>query len=102
MKDHIVYMLKCINNCYYTGWTNDFIKRMKAHQNGSAAHYTHAFCPVEVVYIEVFATKSEAMKKEAHIKKMSRAQKQIMIEKHSSFTNAYLVNHPFIFTKRDH
>lgn len=97
MKENIVYMLLCSNQNYYTGWTNDFIRRMTAHQKGTAAHYTRAFTPKKVVYIERFETKSDAMKKEAQIKKMSRTQKEKMISEHEAFTSAYLKEHPFQF-----
>ncbi|MBQ7889404.1 MAG: GIY-YIG nuclease family protein [Erysipelotrichaceae bacterium] len=101
MKENIVYMLKCNNQSYYTGWTNDFIKRMTAHQRGNASHYTHAFPPVEIVYIEVFKTKNEALRKEVLIKQMNKIQKQEMILQQSSFTQNYLSLHPFEFKKRD-
>lgn len=97
MKENIVYMLRCSNQHVYTGWTNDFIKRMSAHKKGTAAHYTRAFVPRAVVYVEVFETKSEAMRKEAQIKKMTRAQKEEMIQQHEENTQAYLNDHPFEF-----
>ena len=92
-------MLRCSNDHFYTGWTNDFIKRMSAHQKGTGAHYTRAFVPESVVYVEVFETKSEAMKKEALIKKMTRTQKEEMIQQYEERTQDYLNNHPFEFKK---
>ncbi len=97
MKENLVYMLRCSNHHYYTGWTNDFIKRMKAHQNGTAAHYTRAFVPKAVVYVEIFETRSEAMRREVQIKKMSRIQKEAMIHEHETVTSAFLKEHPFQF-----
>ena len=99
MKENVVYMLRCSNDYFYTGWTNDFIKRMSAHQKGTGANYTRAFVPRAVVYVEVFETKSEAMKKEALIKKMTRSQKEEMIQHHEERTRVYLNNHPFEFKK---
>lgn len=29
-----VYMLRCADGSLYTGWTNDMVKRLKAHQSG--------------------------------------------------------------------
>ena len=97
MKQNIVYMLKCSNNSYYTGWTNDFYKRMKAHQQGTASHYTHAFIPKEVVLIKCFETKSEAMKQESQIKKLTRKQKDELIQTNHEQTSAFLALHPYQF-----
>ena len=39
-KMHYTYMLKCKDNTYYTGYTNDLEKRLKAHNEGKGAKYT--------------------------------------------------------------
>lgn len=97
MKENIVYMLICSNQHYYTGWTNDFMKRMKAHRQGKASHYTHAFAPKEIVYAQRFETKSDAMRKEAQIKRLSRLQKEELILQHAEQTRLFLQQHPFNF-----
>ncbi len=97
MKLNLVYILRCSNGTYYTGWTNDFVKRMKSHQNGTASRYTHAFAPLEIVYIETFDTKSEAMKKEAQIKRLTRKQKDVLILQHQENTAQFLNYHPYQF-----
>jgi len=74
MKNY-TYVLKCSDNSLYTGWTNDIEKRLKSHNEGKGAKYTRARTPVELVYLEEFDTKEAAMKREAAIKKMSRAEK---------------------------
>ena len=68
-------MVQCSDGTLYTGWTNDLKKRLKTHNAGKGARYTRGRLPVKLVYYEVFATKSEAMKREAQIKKLSRKQK---------------------------
>ena len=76
-----VYILRCADESYYTGWTNDLTARLAAHNRGTAgAKYTRARRPVQLVYCEVLPDKSAALKREAEIKKMSRAQKQNLIE----------------------
>nr|WP_090174807.1 GIY-YIG nuclease family protein [Eubacterium oxidoreducens] len=75
------YIVKCSDNTYYTGWTNNIDKRIKAHNNGKGAKYTKARRPVELVYLETFATKQEAMKREAEIKKLTRNEKEELIKK---------------------
>ncbi|SDB35526.1 GIY-YIG nuclease family protein [Eubacterium oxidoreducens] len=83
MKEQInyTYIVKCSDNTYYTGWTNNIDKRIKAHNNGKGAKYTKARRPVELVYLETFATKQEAMKREAEIKKLTRNEKEELIKK---------------------
>lgn len=69
------YVLKCSDGSLYTGWTNDMKKRLKAHNEGRGAKYTRGRTPAELVYLEEFNTKEAAMRREAAIKKMSRAEK---------------------------
>lgn len=69
------YVLKCSDGSLYTGWTNDIEKRLRAHNEGRGAKYTRGRTPAELVYLEEFDTKEAAMKREAAIKKMSRAEK---------------------------
>lgn len=73
------YILRCSDDTLYTGWTNDLSKRLKMHNAGKGARYTRGRLPVKLVYYEVFATKREAMKREAQIKKLSRKQKLAFI-----------------------
>lgn len=76
-----VYILLCKDNTLYTGWTNSLEKRIKTHNNGKGAKYTRGRLPVELVYFEEFLTKSEALKRECEIKKMTREQKNKLIQK---------------------
>ena len=46
-KRPCVYMLRCKDGSLYTGWTNDFEKRLAAHQSGKGAKYTRSHLPVE-------------------------------------------------------
>ena len=73
------YILECADHTYYTGWTNDIKKRLASHNAGTASKYTRARRPVKLVYFEEFDTKSEAMRREAEIKKLSRQKKDILI-----------------------
>lgn len=79
MKKNYTYILKCSDGTYYTGWTNDLDRRIKAHNNGTGGKYTRSRRPVELVYYEVFETKQEAMSREAAIKRLTRQQKEQMI-----------------------
>lgn len=74
------YIVKCSDETFYTGWTNDLKKRIEMHNSGKGAKYTKARLPVELVYYEAFDTKEEAMSREWHIKRFSRSEKQKLIE----------------------
>ncbi|MCR6514755.1 MAG: GIY-YIG nuclease family protein [Clostridium sp.] len=74
-----VYVLRCNDGSLYTGWTNNIEKRFKAHSEGKGAKYTKGRGPLELVYYEEFEEKSDAMKREYAIKKMTKAQKNNMI-----------------------
>lgn len=73
------YIVKCSDGTYYTGWTNHLEERIAAHNGGRGAKYTKPRLPVELIYYECFETKSEAMRREAAIKKLSRRQKEALI-----------------------
>lgn len=78
-----VYILECRDGSLYTGWTNNIEKRLKAHNNGTASKYTRARLPVVLKYFEEQLDKSSAVKREYEIKRMSRSQKQQLIQKKS-------------------
>lgn len=75
------YILKCSDNTLYTGFTNDIEKRLIIHNKGIGAKYTRGRLPVKLVYKEKFNTKSEALKREHFIKKLSRKKKIELIKK---------------------
>ena len=61
------YVVRCSDGTYYTGWTNDLDKRIRAHNEGKGAKYTRSRGPVELVYYEEFESKEEAMSREVRI-----------------------------------
>ena len=73
------YLLRCADGTLYCGWTNDIEKRLAAHNSGKASKYTRSRLPAELVYLEVYETKQEAMSREAQIKRLSRQQKLRLI-----------------------
>lgn len=77
---NVTYILKCNDNSLYTGWTNDITHRLKMHNEGKGAKYTRGRGPVELVYLEEFETKQEAMSREAKIKRLARKEKLLLIE----------------------
>ena len=77
---NVTYILKCNDNSLYTGWTNDITHRLKMHNEGKGAKYTRGRGPVELVYLEEFETKQEAMSREAKMKPLTRKEKLLLIE----------------------
>lgn len=74
-----VYMLRCSDDSLYTGWTTNLQKRLLAHNRGVGSKYTRARRPVAFVYFEKCESKSEALKREAEIKRLSRQEKLFLI-----------------------
>lgn len=70
-----VYILKCADDSLYTGITNDLGARIQAHEDGRGAKYTRGRGPLTLMYKERLNTRSEASRREAEIKKLSREEK---------------------------
>ena len=75
-----VYILECRNSAYYTGATNDIARRVQEHKKGLGGKFTRGFGVKRLVYKEECADRSAALKREAAIKKMSRAAKKGMVK----------------------
>ena len=74
-----VYILECSDSSLYTGWTNDLVKRLKAHSQGKGGKYTRAKLPVRLVYFEEYEDKIAAQKREYEIKQKRRDWKLTLI-----------------------
>ena len=73
-----VYILRCADQTLYTGITNCLQQRLRAHNAGKGAKYTKGRRPVHLLYWETCTDKSAALKREAAIKKMKRAEKLLL------------------------
>ena len=78
---YYVYILRCGDGSLYTGYTDDVERRLSVHQSGKGAKYTRSRLPVELAYQEELPDKSAALRREAAIKKMTRAQKMALLER---------------------
>ena len=74
-----VYILRCADGSLYAGSTTNLDHRLKTHNSGKGAKYTRSRRPVELAYWETAADKSGAFRREAAIKKLTRAEKLILI-----------------------
>jgi putative endonuclease len=75
-----VYIVRCADNTFYTGWAVDVTLRVKRHNAGRGAKYTRARLPVKLVYSEELATRLEAMRRERAIKRYPRAKKLALVK----------------------
>ena len=76
-----VYILRCSDDTLYTGSTTDTEKRLAVHNSGRGAKYTRVRRPCTLIYCEEAADKSAALRREAAIKKLRRAEKLALIGK---------------------
>ncbi len=78
MSTWFVYIVSCRDKTLYTGITTNLTRRLTAHNNGTAAKYTRSRRPVQLVYQELHENRSDASKREAAIKKLSRRHKLLL------------------------
>jgi putative endonuclease len=79
MSRWFVYVLRCRDGSLYTGISTDVEQRVAAHNAGKGARYTRPRLPVTVVHLERKRSRSTALKREAAIKSLSRAEKLHML-----------------------
>lgn len=77
-KKYYTYIILTEKNTFYCGYTDDVEKRFKSHLEGKGAKYTRANKPIKIVYQKEFDTKSDAMKEEARIKKLTHKEKILL------------------------
>ncbi len=74
-----VYIVRCADGTYYTGWAVDVSRRVAQHNAGRGARYTRIHGPVTLVYQEEVADRKAAMRREAAIKRWPRERKERLI-----------------------
>jgi len=79
MAEAWVYMLRCGDGSLYTGWSTDVQRRLASHRAGRASRYTASRLPVELVMAREMEDRGAAMREEARIKQLDRAQKLALI-----------------------
>ena len=77
---YTVYLLTCADGSYYCGYTIDLEKRLLLHNTSKkGAKYTASKRPVTLAYTETYDSLSEALKREAAIKRLNHQQKELLI-----------------------
>ena len=80
MKQYFVYILKCNDNSYYTGFTNNIERRLQEHNSGKNKDcYTYDKRPLELMWLETFNDVLNAIAVEKQIKGWSRNKKEALI-----------------------
>ena len=80
MKKWSVYMLLCSDGSLYTGITTDVDRRVREHNSGKGSKYVRSRRPAELVWREDAKSRSEALRREAAIKALSKADKERLVE----------------------
>ena len=80
MKLHYVYMIKCDNGSYYTGYSTNPKARYEKHCVGTGAKYTRAHKPKSMVVLYTFDSKSEALKKDYKVKQLTHKEKEALFK----------------------
>ncbi len=76
---HHVYIVRCADGSLYTGYALDPQEREKVHNAGRGARYTASRLPVSLIYSECFESKSEALRREHELKRLTRGKKEALI-----------------------
>jgi putative endonuclease len=76
----VVYLLRCRDGSLYTGWTNDLVRRMRAHNAGKGGRYTRSRLPVELVLAMPQPDATSARREEARIKRLPLATKLALLD----------------------
>ena len=79
-KDWNVYIVRCADDSLYTGVATDVVARVRRHNDGKGAAYTRSRRPVRLEYVEPGLTRSQALVREAALKRLPRAEKQRLVE----------------------
>lgn len=76
---HFVYVLRCGDGTFYTGYTTDVDRRVREHERGDGAKYTRGRGPLDVVHVEAYDDRSSAMRREYEVKQLTRAEKRELV-----------------------
>jgi len=76
-----MYILECCDGRFYIGMTNNVQKRLSEHQSGKGGRFTRSFGVKKLLYQEEYATRQEAMKREAQVKGFTKKQKLVLVKR---------------------
>ena len=76
-----VYIVRCADGTFYTGYAMNLEQRCAAHNEGRGARYTAGRRPVTVVYSETCESVGDALRREHALKQLKRSEKEALIER---------------------
>lgn len=76
---YFVYVVRCTDGTYYTGSAKDVRKRIQQHNAGDGAKYLRGKGPVELVYLREYRQRTDALRGEESLKRLTRRQKEALI-----------------------
>lgn len=79
MQDFYVYILKCADDSYYIGHTDNILQRLSQHASGKGDGYTSKRLPFEVMLILPCPSRVEALACEHKLKRWTRVKKEAFI-----------------------
>lgn len=79
-KPFFMYILRCADNSYYVGHTDDLEVRMVQHHSGLSSAHTRRHLPVTLVWHQEFESRVEALEMERRVKGWRREKKEALIE----------------------
>jgi predicted GIY-YIG superfamily endonuclease len=74
-----VYILECGDGSYYTGHTDDIIRRVASHAAGTVPGFTSQRLPIKVRYVQEFPSRAEALRAEKQIQGWTRKKKEALM-----------------------
>lgn len=90
---YYVYILRCADDTFYTGYTGNLKTRFKQHQAGSIPRaYTKPRRPVELVWAGEFKSKDEARTHERQLKRWKPDRKEALIAQDKAQTEQIIEN----------
>lgn len=72
------YVVRCADDSYYTGHTDDLERRIGQHNLGEIAGYTQTRRPVTLMWSQEFPSRQEALAAEFQVKDWSRKKKEAL------------------------
>lgn len=78
--DPVVYLLRCADGTLYCGWTLRLDARLEMHRAGRGSKYVAGRLPVAVAAVLPMDDRSAAMREEARIKRLTKPQKERLVE----------------------
>ena len=87
MSEWYIYLIRCRDGSLYTGITTNVERRFVQHQKGgvSGSKYLKGRGPLKLVFQKRIGTRSAALKMEIGYKRLSREDKEKLIESSDSF-----------------